>query len=78
MPTYLIYHGGEGCLHSCLASLYWPDLMGRPILGRREHLEELRGKCSFNADVLEGEAGWVRGASQTTQGSQMQARSHVT
>lgn len=34
--------------------------MGRPILGRREHLKELGGKQSLDADVLEGEAGWVR------------------
>lgn len=62
-PTCLVHHRREGGIDGCLAPLHCPDVMVRPILGRRENLKELRRKYCFNSDVLEGEAGWEKGAS---------------
>ena len=58
VPTCLVHHRGEGRLDGCLAPLCRPDVMVRPILGRSQHLKELHREHSFNADVLEGNAGW--------------------
>lgn len=70
-PTCLVHHGSESCLDGRLAPLCCPDVMVRPILGRSQHLKELRRKHGFNADVLEGEAGGSeKSASVTAQQSQ--------
>lgn len=51
--THLVHHRGEGSADGCLATLDRPDVMIRPILGRRQNLKELSRNHSFNSDVLE-------------------------
>lgn len=53
-PTCLVHHGGERRADGGLAPLHCPDVMVRPVQGRREDLEELVGKHGFDPDVLQG------------------------
>jgi hypothetical protein len=54
--AHLVHHRGEGCTDGRLATLDSPDVMIRPILGRRQNLKKLSRKHSFNSDVLERQA----------------------